>query len=610
MFNGWHSADFALKPNKITLQKTKHMKILQTIIFCSFFISSYSQKGAGITEKLNITRKYICETLYVDSAFANISDAVIANAGINLQVGNPDNSFLQSYYFLVKADEVYSFGTSEQLFQSAEFITTLRSDFKLKTQEDGLKFLSFLYLVDQEYFHKGFFKQNNDWYFVRRMFFDDIIGWKVSTDASGKIISIEYSDDFKLNLPDEMHEAANQFRYGELPPAPEISTEAHRRMEEFAADQFTYVFEERMIESLITTKITQAGITELMLKITYGQEGFSYTENRALWVMEWDKSIIVFSYIDDLLTSNEFLQSIKPGFTLQNEENALIFETFLDAVSDFDRSEKQRISKNNQWIFIRSQAFDDGRGFVVSINEKGRIQSIRYDDRINPDVKVEEPFDESTADWNFQLVDPQNNQVSVTKGAPVYVQISFNETPVNRMGAWILTRYNGEPNGMLAGTEMYSPFSDQIETSQLTSGQHTIDYLLMRPGMDEENPLAIISIKVEVKPFSSEGIDWGFTLLEPAQTDFVAEAGKEIPVKIAFNQQAVRENGVYILIAYKGEIVGGQKPEHMTSPFDAASIPGSVLTKGKHTIDFLLMPPGPEEAARALDVITFNIEVK
>lgn len=586
------------------------MKILQTILLCSFFLSVYSQKGASIAEKISITPTYFYETLYVDSAFANISDAVIVNAGINLQVGNHNNSFLQSYYFLVKANEVYPFESSEYLIQSAEFIATLRPDFRLKTQEDGLKFLSFLYLVDQEHFHQGFFKQNNDWYFVRRMFFDDYLGWKVSTEASGKIISFEYSADIQLDLPEEMLEAANQNRYYEQPAAPEISAEAHQRMEEYAAGQFTYSFEERKVESLITSKITTADITELMLKISAGQEDFNYTENRPLWAMEMNHSIEVFSYVDDLLTSDKFLQSIKPDFSLKNEENALVFETFLDAVSDFDRSEKLRTQKDNRWIFIRSKSFDEGRGFIVSINEEGRIQSIRYDDRINPDAPEQEPFDETTADWGFQLVDPQNNQVSIAEGVPVFVQISFNEAHVNRMGAWILTRFNGEPNGMLAGTEMYSPFSDQIETGQLTPGQHTIDYLLMRPGMDEENPLAIISIEVEVKPFNVEGIDWGFTLLEPAHTDFVAEAGKEIPVKIAFNQQAVRENGAYILIAYLGEIVGGQKPEHMTSPFDAASIPGSVLTKGKHTIAFLLMPPGPEEVGRALDVITFNIEVK
>lgn len=586
------------------------MKIFQILFFLSLFVSAFGQKGADITEKIKIDTEYYYETLFWDSAFTDISEAVIVKAGINLTVGKPDINFLQSHYFLIKGDEVYPFASIENLFQSAEFIATLRSGFKLKSPENGLQFLSFLYLVDQEQFHPGFFKLGSVWYFIRRKFFDDISGWKVNTNASGKILSIEYSDDYQIELPDEMQESGNQRYYYEKPGLIEISEKAHHRMEEFVAGQFTYNFEERNIESYVSEKVSQAKITELILKIIYGQGDFIYSEIHPLWVMEHNNAVHVYRYIEDMLTSTEFIESLNPGFALKEEENAMNFEFFLDAVSDFNRSEKQRIPMAGKWFFIRSQIFDDRRGFVVSINEEGRILSINFDDRINPDEKEQEPFDESSADWNFKLIEPQINHLSVAEGVQIPVNISFNETPVNRIGAWILTRYNGEPNGMLAGTEMYSPFTDQVETSQLKPGKHTIDYMLMRPGMDMENPLSIISIELEVKPFSSEGIDWGFTLLEPAQTNFEAEAGKSIPVKIAFNEQVVQNNGVYILILYKGEIVGGQKPEHMKSPFDAASIPGSILTKGIHNISFLLMPPGPETPERALETITLQIEVK
>ncbi len=585
------------------------LAIITLVLTISTQKPAIGQSNGSLNEKINISQEYTWELMYVDSALTNISNAVIVNAGISLQIGSPWIIISQRYYFLVRGNDAFPFNTSDELFQSAEFLATIHPDFRLQTRDDAMKFLSFLYMVDQHYFHEGYFTDNQNWYFVRREFFDDLRGWKVATDAQGKIISMEYSDELDATLPDELMEAGNQIQYYEQPPTPGISEKTHQDMKDYAAGKMKYSLEERPIEPLIYQKVTTAAFSELSVILTEEVDGNTYNDISRLWMIEYEQRPEVYNYIDDVLVSDQFQQSINPRFSIKTREDALIFEAFLDAVTDFNSREKRTIQKENTWLFIRSQPFDDGRGFIVSTDENGTIQSIRYDDRIDPEAEPEEPFDESIADWGFQLVEPQTNKVSLTEGASVYVQIGFTETPVNRMGAWILTRVNGENQGMLAGTEMYSPFTDEINSSYLGTGTHTIEYMLLRPGMDIENPLAKVTMEVEVKTFNSEGIDWELMLLDPDQTDFVAEPGVSIPVQISYNQQAVQENSVHMLISYKGEIVGGEKPQHMNSPFNA-SIPGAVLTQGIHQISFLLMPSGSEDPEMALDKITFNIEVK
>jgi hypothetical protein len=586
------------------------MKTIQTLVFCFIFCALCGQNsGNSVIDRVQITEEYQYETLFVDSAFIQISDAVLVNAGISLQIGNPYNSFQISSNFLVQGDEVYPFESHEQFFQSPQFVASIRPDFRLKSNEDGLKFQSFLYLVDQNSFHKGFFRDNNDWYFIRREFFDEYRGWKVSTHVDGKIISVEYNDELVLEMPNELQEASNQTHYYNQPPVPNISGKAHQAMKQYAQAQLNYSLEERRVETARTENISRAVFTELSVLLTSQYEDYTYTEKQPLWVLEYGQRLEVFFLIHEVLTSPLFLESLQPGFSLKEDKDALSFEIFLDAISDYERSEKQLIRKDDRWFFIRSKFFDDAVGFVVKTNDQGKIQSLSYDERIDVDAPEEVPFDETTADWGFQLVEPQANKVAVIEGATVYVQISFNETPVNLMGAWILTRVNGENQGMVAGTEMYSPFTDEINGSYLGVGTHTIEYMLLRPGMDPENPLATVTMEVEVKTFNPVGIDWELMLMEPDQTDFAAESGVSIPVQISYNQQAVQDNGVHMLISYKGEIVGGEKPEHMDSPF-IASIPGAVLTQGMHQISFLLMPPGSEDPEMALDKITFNVEVK
>ena len=115
------------------------------------------------------------------------------------------------------------------------------------------------------------------------------------------------------------------------------------------------------------------------------------------------------------------------------------------------------------------------------------------------------------ADYGFTLKEPAKTKFHYSKkeldkavkekNKPVflYVSIAFNEDPVNAMSAWILTRDNGQNVGMLAGTDMTSPFADSIPVSQLPKGTHNVEYLLLLPGEDTEHPLGKVAIEIVIE---------------------------------------------------------------------------------------------------------------
>lgn len=67
------------------------------------------------------------------------------------------------------------------------------------------------------------------------------------------------------------------------------------------------------------------------------------------------------------------------------------------------------------------------------------------------------------------------------------------------MGAWILTRENGKNIGMLAGTNMTSPFTDNIPVSEFEKGNYKIEYLLLSPGQETANPLGTIILNINIE---------------------------------------------------------------------------------------------------------------
>ena len=79
-----------------------------------------------------------------------------------------------------------------------------------------------------------------------------------------------------------------------------------------------------------------------------------------------------------LLCSEEFLNSIRPEFTLNCVEDGLLFQQFLYSVDENYFNEGFFI-EGNKWIFVRDEFFGDIEAWIVETNENGTITNITHD---------------------------------------------------------------------------------------------------------------------------------------------------------------------------------------------------------------------------------------
>jgi hypothetical protein len=76
---------------------------------------------------------------------------------------------------------------------------------------------------------------------------------------------------------------------------------------------------------------------------------------------------------------DNLMSVIRSTFTIKSAGDAKVFETFLDKifpVSWTSVDKKEHFKKDNKWYFIRSDFFEFKSGFIVAIDQTGKILSI------------------------------------------------------------------------------------------------------------------------------------------------------------------------------------------------------------------------------------------
>ena len=92
-----------------------------------------------------------------------------------------------------------------------------------------------------------------------------------------------------------------------------------------------------------------------------------------------------FKTVNDILSSNEFIESIKiKKFKLNTEEDGVAFQSMLKEIDG--ESGLGFFKENNSWYFIRTKFFDDFRAYVVVTDTKGQISSIVYKKKLMKEV--------------------------------------------------------------------------------------------------------------------------------------------------------------------------------------------------------------------------------
>lgn len=106
---------------------------------------------------------------------------------------------------------------------------------------------------------------------------------------------------------------------------------------------------------------------------------------RQQYFMKSGKKLIPFKTTNDILSSDEFIESIKTKkFKLNTEEDGVAFQSMLKQIDG--ESGYGFFKENNSWYFIRSKFFDDLRAYVVVTDIKGQISSIVFKKKLMNEV--------------------------------------------------------------------------------------------------------------------------------------------------------------------------------------------------------------------------------
>ncbi|NLF43998.1 MAG: hypothetical protein GX587_14995, partial [Bacteroidales bacterium] len=421
------------------------MKLINFLVFAFLCTRLLANNAFEELNKLNIKPAFYYETPFNEECFGKISGAKIVSAGLIYKASDIDLVvFSSNHLFLLDGDNISIFNTAYQLFSSPEFLETIRAGYKINTQADAAIFQDLLYLIDKRTSWTSYFKQDNNWFFIRKTFFEDIEAWKVSTNTNGNITAIEYNSKMAVIIPEEVFEIDYPSVDYEQLNKYELSENLVQKIRGIIDEKIVYSESAKEYTNETLLAVSDAVFHELSFSLTekITDEDGTYTSstNQVFQLVTLNNETQYFQNFTELLESSLFLESLKPSFVMKDKKNALVFEAMLDDFTNYMRNEKMVCFEDDVWYFVRDESFDNKEGFAIKVDAEGKIMSIKYSNPLGIEIPKEE-FDETTADWGFKLLFPESNSIEVVEGLPVDYAIAFNEKPVTQMGAWIFTSF-------------------------------------------------------------------------------------------------------------------------------------------------------------------------
>jgi|GEM_PF-2467401 len=482
-------------------------KILSVVILCTLLaITLHAESSQEIIKNLEDTIQFTF-TEVTNGAFDKISDLKIIEARMDVNLNNDGNYGGTSVtsYLVQQGDSFIKVVSHRDLFEMPLFYESIKKSFKLKTAEDGLLLQSALPLFTQEMMNEGFYQQGNTWVFIQNAFFERFI--VVETDDTGKILSIKQPRKFKPEIPKTVQYKNERKSFPDY-KIPEVTSAERSKLIRFLKDNLDYHFEVEGNPSVSFSQISAAKLynAKFVLVEHLGEDSMTSSYTSFLLSYQGERVSSPKFWETDL-----FIKSTHPLFRLKTDQEAALFQAFLNDMEE--KTDDVRFYRNDDlWIFVRDKSFGEERGYILKTDKEGRITRLAPSSLDDSDLlrfRMKEPG--FKADYGFTLKEPAKTKFHYSKkeldktvkekNKPVflYVSITFNEDPVNAMSAWILTRDNGQNVGMLAGTDMTSPFADSIPVSQLPKGTHNVEYLLLLPGEDTEHPLGKVAIEIVIE---------------------------------------------------------------------------------------------------------------
>ncbi|MDD3568977.1 MAG: hypothetical protein PHT92_11315 [Bacteroidales bacterium] len=558
--------------------------------------------------QLEVNSEFYTQVQFGNPLFQSISSAVIVKAGVAYTLPQADLSLIESEkLFLVSGNSTIPFNSEYELLTSPQFVASIQNNYRLNSNAEADAFHNLFSLIDMRWSRTSFYQQGNSWYFIRSTFFDDVEFWRIDTDDSGKVQTIAYESRMEITIPDEVIEPDERSLLLEQQADIKISPAQLDAMKQHINSNIGFTQSVNKLTNYTISHISNAIICEHNFNIDEvytDSEGNSFNSTRVSLVISVNHNgdERFFESHTDMLTSSIFLGSIDPKFSLKTDEDAELFEKILDEITPFFDPKKERLQKDNAWLFIRDESFGDNEGFAVTIDSNGKIQRITYSRELGVEVPVVE-IDENTVEWGFRLLQPETTNLQISESTPIEFAFEFNAEAANHLGAWVMSQFNGDMMDMAYGG-LSSPFYGHIPEHLLTQGNHTLGVYLMRSGNDTETAYGKAIVNITVKPFDDNGIEWGIKFEEPKTSSLTISEGQSIPVAIAYNAQEANRVGLRLEVRHNGELAVSQTPPTHKSPF-TIDIPSGALTKGSHKVEFVFMG-----GTKIVKTIELNIDVK
>jgi len=580
------------------------MKIL-AIIIAVMLSANLSKATEG---QLKVNSEFYTQVQFDNPLFQSISNAVIVKAGIAYTLPQANLPLIDSEkLFLVSGNAATAYNSEYELITSPQFVASIQSNYRLKTNTDAEAFHNLFSLIDMRWSGASFYQQGNSWYFIRSTFFDDVEFWRIDIDDSGNVQTIAYESRMEITIPDEVVEPDERSPLLEQQADIKISSTQLDVIKQNINSSINFSQSVNKLTDYTISQISNAIICEHNFNIDEvytDDEGNPYNSTRASLVISVNHNGEegFFETHTEMLTSSIFAGSVKSTLTLKTDEDAQLFEKMLDEITPFYEPKKERLQKDNAWFFIRDESFGDNEGFAVTIDSNGKIQQITHSRELSVEVPVVE-IDENSVEWGFRLLQPETTNLEISEGTPIEFAFEFNAEAANHLGAWVMSQVNGDMMDMVYGG-LSSPFYGHVPAHLLTQGNHTLGVYLMRPGNDTETAYGKAIVNITVKPFDDKGIEWGIKLEEPKTTSLKVSEGQSVPVAIAYNAQEANRVGLRLEVRHNGELAVSQTPPTHKSPF-TIDIPSGVLTKGSHKVEFVFMG-----GTKIVKTIELNIDVE
>jgi hypothetical protein len=476
---------------------------LSGLLFLS--VVTYGQSKEDILKYLegmvSINYKYID-----NGAFSEMSNMKLVEVRIDLNDNNDElNRNVFSSYFIKNGDKFEKIAWPGQLINMPDFYLSLKESFKLKTPEDGLLLQTALNVISQEERNEGLFNIDTKWYFIRSQFFGRY--YIVETDNEGKIIKIKQTKGIEADIPDEIYFKGEAKSYPDL-IVPEIDKATSEQITKSLTANITSRFEIEDGVAEYFNKISGASIYMANYIISEEYLDESSESSYPINLITYKGKI---ASADKIWETDLFLESTNTVFKLKTKNDAELLQSFFNEM-DMRNENVRFFKKEDLWFFVREKNFEEEYGYIIKPDEKGNIVRLMYSGFTEPDIlRFRMQESEFKVDFSFALKKPTETTFKYNKDELfnaaaeggdyeyINVEIEFNELAANAVGAWVLTRVNGQNHGIYASTSMTSPYIDKIPITEMEKGEHAIEYLLLRAGQETDNPLGVVKLLITIE---------------------------------------------------------------------------------------------------------------